>query len=285
MIKDINPSITVFTPCYNVANTIQEVAKCVNDQSFKSFEWIIYNDGSNDDSDTVIRKIIGEYPHLNIVYMNPGVNRGKHIAWNRALDIARGELFICADADDPFEKDSFQFFYDRWCEVRDDESCCGILGLVDSLETGEMHAGKWPNDGWKTNFLDFSLRHGIDGETWGVTRTDILKKRKFPEIYNGYFGEHYIWHALAVMGYNYRCYNKITRHYRTTSVAGITASKNRRRKRPQQSQIGLITALWDLKYTSSWYLKYSKIEWIKMVLKIPYYIYCYLFLSDRENFE
>lgn len=277
------PSITIFTPCYNSANTIGMVAECVNNQTFKSFEWIIYNDGSTDESDRAIREIIDKYPEIDIIYLNPGVNRGKHIAWNRAVEIARGELFICADADDPFESDSLEFLYEKWLDVKSDNRCCGVLGLVISMETGLPHAGKWPEEGWKSNYLEFVTKHHIKGETWGLTRTDVLKERKFWELYNGYLGEHYIWYGLALKGYYYCCYNHITRHYRTNSPDSIMASRKKRRLKPQQLQISILLTLWDLKYTSSWYLKYNKKEWFKMVAKLPYFICCYLFKSSKDN--
>lgn len=279
-----NPLITIFTPCFNGAKTIGEVAKCINNQTYKSFEWIIYNDGSTDDSDRVIKDIIEKYPNIDIIYISPGVNRGKHIAWNRAIEIARGELFVCADADDPIESDSLSFLYEKWLKVKSDSKCCGVLGLVVDLDTGEPHAGRWPEEGWKTNYLEFGTKHNIDGETWGLTRTDLLKDWKFLELYNGYMGEHYIWYGLALKGYYYCCYNHVTRHYKTNSSEGITASRKKRRQRPQQLQISLLLTLWDLKYTSSWYFKYNKKEWFRMVFKIPYFIYYYLFKSSREDY-
>ena len=276
------PEITIFTPCFNGEKTIMEVANCINAQSFKSFEWIIINDGSTDKSDVIINEIINLYPHIDITYIKADVNRGKHITWNRAVEIAKGELFICADADDTFEDDSLQFLYEKWLKVKDDKMCCGVLGQVDVMESGEQ-VGKWPAEGWKTNYLEFEVKHGISGETWGITRTDVLRQWKFLELYNGCLAEHYIWHALALKGYYYYCYNHITRHYRKYSPGSLMATRNDRRLKPQQLQISILLTLWDLKYTSSWYLKYNKKEWLKMVAKLPYFIYCYLFKSSKEN--
>lgn len=275
--------ITLFTPCYNCASTIGEVAECVNKQTFNDFEWIIYNDGSTDNSDEKIQDIILKYPHLDIKYINPGFNRGKHIAWNRVVDIAKGELFICADGDDTFEPDSLQFYYEKWKEVKDNPQCCGVLGLVDSMETGHLHAGKWPEEGWESNYLDFSLKYKIKGETWGVTRTDILRQRHFPELYNGYFGENYIWHWLAIQGYVYKCYNHITRHYRTVSTGSLMATSKKRKVKPQQLIISIILLLWEIKYTSRWFWRYDKKNLLIMSLKLINYIRLYIFKSSKTD--
>ena len=276
------PVITLFTPCYNCASTIKEVAECVNNQTFKNFEWIIYNDGSTDNSEAVINEIMKVYNHLNIIFLNPGVNRGKHIAWNRAVEMAKGELFICADADDTFEPDSLQFYYEKWQENREDPNCCGILGLVDTMETGELHAGKWPQDGWKSNYLDFTFKYRICGETWGVTRTTTLRQRPFIELYNGCFGESYIWQWLAIQDYHYICYNHITRHYRTESPGSLIATISKRKYKSSQILINIIMLLWQLKYTSKWYIRYSKKEYIKKIFKLPYMAYLYIKKGDSS---
>ena len=277
------PDISLFTPCYNCESTIRDVAKCVSNQTFKNFEWIIYNDGSTDKSEEIIEDILKQYSNLNIVFLNPGINRGKHIAWNRAIDIAKGELFICADADDTFEPDSLEFYYNKWNEVKEDPSCCGILGLVDTMETHELHAGKWPEDGWKSNYLEFALKYKICGETWGATRTDLLRRRYFLELYNGYFAEHWVWHWLALEGYSYRCYNHVTRHYRTLSEGSLMDTQKKRKQKPQQLIIYLIVILWELKYTSKWYWKYKKRELFIKPLLLINYIRLYIFNSAKTG--
>lgn len=51
---------TVFTPCYNGEKTIHRVFESMNAQTYTNWEWIIINDGSTDDSDNVIKKLIAE---------------------------------------------------------------------------------------------------------------------------------------------------------------------------------------------------------------------------------
>ena len=55
-----NYKFTVFTPCYNGANTIERVFDSMNAQTYSNWEWIIINDGSTDDSEVVISKLISE---------------------------------------------------------------------------------------------------------------------------------------------------------------------------------------------------------------------------------
>lgn len=49
-----NVEITVFTPSYNRAKTLPRVFECLKKQTYKSFEWIIIDDGSEDNTKDVV---------------------------------------------------------------------------------------------------------------------------------------------------------------------------------------------------------------------------------------
>ena len=57
---DYSYKFTVFTPVYNAANTINRVHSALKEQTFRDFEWLIINDGSSDNSDTEIKKILSQ---------------------------------------------------------------------------------------------------------------------------------------------------------------------------------------------------------------------------------
>lgn len=98
-----NYTFTIFTPCYNGAKTIHRVFESVANQTYTYFEWIIVNDGSTDDSKGEIKRLISEYPKLaGKVKVLEQENKGKHIAWNRAISIGKGDMLISADCDDSF---------------------------------------------------------------------------------------------------------------------------------------------------------------------------------------
>lgn len=54
----MNYKFTVFTPVYNGAATIHRVFESMKNQTYGNWEWIIINDGSTDDSDSVIKSLI-----------------------------------------------------------------------------------------------------------------------------------------------------------------------------------------------------------------------------------
>ena len=84
-------TFTVFTPTFNRACTLHRVYESLSAQTYRDFEWLVVDDGSSDDT----RKLIDTWERqarfpLRYIYQP---NQGKHVAFNRGVREARGELF------------------------------------------------------------------------------------------------------------------------------------------------------------------------------------------------
>ena len=90
-----NYKFTIFTPCYNGARTIKRVFDSVEAQTYTDFEWIIVNDGSNDNSDFVIRELIDRSPVKYKIRYIIQENMGKNRRWNNVVDLAEGGVCFC----------------------------------------------------------------------------------------------------------------------------------------------------------------------------------------------
>ena len=84
------PYITVFTPTYNRAYTLQRLYESLRKQSQYDFEWLIVDDGSTDNTESLVQEFIRENSLFNIRYVKKE-NEGKHIAINVGAKIARGK--------------------------------------------------------------------------------------------------------------------------------------------------------------------------------------------------
>lgn len=56
----MNYTFTVFTPTFNRAASIHRVYESLKSQTFRDFEWLIVDDGSEDDTADLVRKWIKE---------------------------------------------------------------------------------------------------------------------------------------------------------------------------------------------------------------------------------
>ena len=185
--------ITVCTPTYNRANLIEGVYNSLKNQTFKDFEWIVVDDGSMDNTKEVIERFIKEsdFP-IKYIFQENG---GKHRAVNKALDIAKGELFLIFDSDDKCENSTFEIFYKYYEKYKDQ-----VIGVVtlSKYTNNKIIGDKFPNNEMITTLNDMFFIKGIKGDKFIILRTDIFKQHKFPEFENEKFiAESSVWNLIG----------------------------------------------------------------------------------------
>ncbi|MGC9064033.1 MAG: glycosyltransferase family A protein, partial [bacterium] len=111
--KDIY--ITLFTPTYNREKLLSRLYESIKRQSFSNFEWIIVDDGSTDNTEQIVESWLKEST-FDIRYFYQQ-NSGKHIAINKGVREARGELFFIIDSDDWLGDDSLQDIWQTWQSI------------------------------------------------------------------------------------------------------------------------------------------------------------------------
>ena len=89
------PTISVIIPVYNGEKTIKQTIESVLNQTFRDFELLIINDGSQDATLEIIQAI-NDARIQAFSYPNSGVSASR----NRALTKAKGEFISFIDADD-----------------------------------------------------------------------------------------------------------------------------------------------------------------------------------------
>ena len=91
-----DPRITVGLPFYNAESTILQSIRSVFAQTFASWELILYNDGSTDDSLRIAQSVSDD--RVRVVSIPK--NRGLVAALNTIAHLAHGEYLARMDADD-----------------------------------------------------------------------------------------------------------------------------------------------------------------------------------------
>jgi len=103
------PNVTVALPVYNeeknVAKSILSVLAL--DYPSNKLQVIVVNDGSKDNSLSVIKQLIKEHPKRNILLIDQK-NAGKGAVLNTALRRATGEYFVCLDSDSEISSDALK---------------------------------------------------------------------------------------------------------------------------------------------------------------------------------
>src|SRR5262245_18339617 len=95
------PVVTVVIPVYNASRYIGEALDSLQAQTFKDFEVIVVNDGSDDREE--LESILNSHPLL-LTYISQE-NKGVSAARNAAIRIGRGEFYAQLDVDDQWTPD------------------------------------------------------------------------------------------------------------------------------------------------------------------------------------
>lgn len=189
--------VTIFTPTYNRAKLLKRIYNSLKYQTNSNFEWLIVDDGSVDDTRTVVQEWIDEsIIKIKYIYQENG---GKHIAFNTGVKNASGELFFCVDSDDYLPEYCVKEIIDAFNSVKDDK-IAGIIGL--KTDNDENLLSKiFPVGVTQTTMYELVKKYKCYGEKSLVYKTDILKKYPYPEIEN----EKFIGECVV--------YDKIDRNY------------------------------------------------------------------------
>lgn len=212
-----NYKFTIFTPVYNGEKFFHRVVESLENSTYRNFEWIIINDGSTDNSHETIKKEISKLD-WDIKYINHTQNRGKHIIWNEAVLMGKGDLWLPIDCDDAFVPQALQFYNEKWNLYDRDSEVYGIDTLCFYSNTKKIVGTPYPFEGEKTTYLEMKHKYHVSGEKWGVVRLSYLKKVLFPELRGHFFTGPFLWNTLG-MKYKVIPFNKCLREYYVESTS------------------------------------------------------------------
>ncbi len=148
------PMVSVIMSIYNQWNKeyLRDSILSVLGQTFSDFEFIIYNDGSDED----MRRHLLTYAELDprIVIIDNPVNHGLAYSLNTCIDVAKGKYLARMDDDDICEPNRFQVQVD-YLESHSEVSFVGCNAKLINDE-GVWGHREMPEDPGKNSFLRFS---------------------------------------------------------------------------------------------------------------------------------
>lgn len=97
----MSPRVSVLIPCYNVGRFLADAIDSVLAQTYRDFEIIVVDDGSEDNT----AEVAARYPGLRYIHNR---HSGISVSRNLALAEARGEFVVFLDADDMWTPDKLE---------------------------------------------------------------------------------------------------------------------------------------------------------------------------------
>lgn len=96
------PEFSIVVPIYNVEGYLKKCLDSILNQTFVDYEIILVNDGSTDQSLSIIKEYMSKYPDIKLINQE---NKGLSEARNSGLKEARGNYVLFVDSDDFIDKD------------------------------------------------------------------------------------------------------------------------------------------------------------------------------------
>lgn len=175
--------LTIFTPTYNNGNLLKNLYQSLLKQTCQNFEWLIVDDGSNDETKTIV-STFQKNADFKIRYFYQE-NKGKYKARYNAIQQCKTKLFCCIDADIILNENLVKILLEEWECFQSKTYIIGIgMPIIyrhynDLSKTiGGSFPKKTPESG---KLSELTSKYGYHGETLYMFATNILKKLTIPK--------------------------------------------------------------------------------------------------------
>lgn len=174
-------TLTVFTPAYNRAYIIEQCYKSLCRQTCKDFVWLVVDDGSTDETSSLIKNWQSADNGFEIRYIYKE-NGGMHTAHNTAYENIDTLLNVCIDSDDYMPDDAVEKILKCWAE-KGSEKYAGIIAL-DVTTDGNVIGTELPNDKEFMSTTEFYSQGG-KGDKKFIYRTDVMNSYPAYPVFEG----------------------------------------------------------------------------------------------------
>jgi glycosyltransferase involved in cell wall biosynthesis len=133
--SDVTPLVSVIMPVWNGAHFLERALGALQRSSFRDFEIIVVDDGSDDQSALVARK-------MGAQVLSSGVRQGVGAARNFGVQSARGSILAFVDADVAVHEDALEKIVKLLVE---DESLSAVYGRYDDVPADQSTVSRFRN--------------------------------------------------------------------------------------------------------------------------------------------
>jgi glycosyltransferase involved in cell wall biosynthesis len=256
------PTFTVFTPTRNRGHVLHRMYESLAAQTLRDFEWLVIDNESDDGTETLVESWVREAT-FPIRYFRQQ-NRGLQVSWRRALDEARGELFLLTRAADAIKPYTLERLLAVWLQIPEGDRAgfSAVSGLAED-EHGNLIGTPFPRSPLDSDSLELLYRYKVKGDKFGFQRTEVLRRHPIPlvEGYTGYMPDRIVWTAIA-REYRTRYVNERLRIYYHDQPTSLS-----RPRRPSDNAVGaFLDAEATLNLDIGW-LRHAPLEFYRRAVK------------------
>lgn len=278
--------ISIFTPTYNRAFSLHRVFDSLQKQTYRNFEWIVVDDGSTDNTEALIKEYKKNADFDIIYYWQK--NQGKHVAINKGISLASGELFSIVDSDDYIISNALELFIYYYTKIKKDSTIAGLSFPI-VTKSGEFLTKNFIQKELICNSFDLSYKFKISGEMAKVMKLEIMRNFPFPQFTNEKFcPESLIWKRIALSYKLYFINNPL--YIGEYLEHGISSNYWENMKKSPQTAILYFTEMSNYKkiplkirlFTLENYWKFSNVNtslsFFEKLKKVPFFLSIYVII-------
>ena len=205
--------ISVIMPVYNGEKYLKEAIDSILTQSFTDFEFIIINDGSTDNS----KSIIDQYDDKRIIYIEQD-NKGLAKALNLGASYCNGEFIARMDADDISSPDRFM---NQYLFFQSHSNISVLSGSFSYIDENGKYLGRTFS---VTN--PFLIKRKLLNSGCVVCHPSVMMRRKdfldvsgYSEIMGNRFTDYHLWVKFVKKGFRIQNMPEILLKYRIIESA------------------------------------------------------------------
>lgn len=172
----MKPLVTLIIPVYNLQEYVLPCLQSINNQTYDNLEVLLINDGSTDNSQTIIEDYIFKY-NLNWLLLNKD-NGGQSSSRNLGLDRTSGEYVLFIDGDDFIELDMVQKMVEKAMSSKADIVVCDFIrnfennSSLNFIESGGSFS--------EVSHLDVASLFYYPHAVWNkLFKSDVIKDLRF----------------------------------------------------------------------------------------------------------
>lgn len=164
---------SIVIPAYNAKPFIGEALEDIEKQTYRSWEVIVVEDGTNDGTEAIVADFQKRNPDHRVVYERFPANRGVSEARNRAFELAQGDYIAFLDADDRWLPIHLETRIEQLVRQSADLAY-GSVEMFDSVT--DKTVGTWgPTPADLQNFPESLLSRTLLQPSGVVARTQVIR--------------------------------------------------------------------------------------------------------------
>ena len=167
------PLISVVVPTYNRSKCVEHALKTVLDQTYRPIELIFVNDGSSDNTHSVLSGFVGLREGVCVIALHKS-NGGVSSARNLGIKHAKGEYIAFLDDDDEWVPEKLTFQYSKILEHQADASFCPVTIIGCDGKVTVSPVEDLPCTGETTEYLQ--------GKRWALVQSLLVRTKSLKHV-------------------------------------------------------------------------------------------------------